>query len=234
MHLYSARIAAIHQETPSIKSFWLELGHQDYHFLAGQWIDLHVEIDGAVEVGGYSITSSPLTQGRIQLAVKQGQRHPVTRYLYEQAKLGDSVRVSVGQGQFFFERGQSSEIALLGAGVGVTPMISIIRYAAELAPETRVTLVYSMTEPAEYLFRSELEALAASHAHLRLVPTVTQRADGWSGRTGRMDRALLESLQFSPATLFYLCGPPAMVDEQATVLEGMHIPPERLIYEKWW
>lgn len=234
MHLFSARVAAIHQETPSIKSFWLELGQQDFSFLAGQWLDLYVDLDGSTEVGGYSITSSPLTQGRIQLAVKQGQQHPVTRYLYERARLGDSVRVSAGQGVFSFEQGQSSEIALLGAGVGVTPMISIIRYAVAVAPQTRVTLVYSMTEPAEYLFRAELETLAAQHANLRLVPTVTQQTGGWSGRTGRMDRALLESLGFSPATLFYLCGPPAMVDEQAALLADMAIPAERVIYEKWW
>ncbi len=66
-------IAAIRQETPTVRSFRLDLGGQEFHFKPGQWLDCYAAIEGRLEVAGFSITSSPLRRDSIELAVKYEQ-----------------------------------------------------------------------------------------------------------------------------------------------------------------
>lgn len=232
MHI--ATITRIRQETPSVKSFQLNYDGQRFHFLPGQWIDLYVEIAGETHVGGYSMTSSPLLAGVIELAVKSSTRHPVTRWLHETAQIGDSVRISNGQGVFVYQPEMSRRVVLVGAGVGVTPLISILRYIADAAPQTDATLVYSIPSPDEFLFRDEIGRITQRHANLHSLITVTQPDAGWQGRSGRIDAALLQSAGMSDDTLYYLCGPQGMVEDVSAALASLDVPASRVIYEKWW
>lgn len=235
MKKFTPRIVAIKQETPTIKSFRLEYGEQAFRFMPGQWIDLSVEIGGKTEVGGYSMTSSPLQHGTFDLAIKQGARHPVTRYMYEQAKIGDTVTVSGGQGVFIFERGMGDKIVLIGAGVGITPLMSILRYVNEAAPEVDTTLVYSIPSPEEFLFREELTELPEKNPHIHVLVTVTQPdPTGWPGLTGRIDKRMLESAGLGSDALYYLCGPQMMIEDVVAELSKLGIPESRIVYEKWW
>ena len=231
--MHTLPISAIEQATPSVKIFRLDYDGLAFSFLAGQWIDLYVDIDGARKVGGYSITSSPARSGSIELAVKSSQRHPVTRWLHESARVGDTVEISTGQGVFVYLPEMSPRIVLVGAGVGVTPLISIFRYIADAVPETDVTLVYSIPSVDEYLFQQEIEALSQLPNLHRLV-TLTQADPAWRGRSGRIDAQLLQDAGTSNETLYYLCGPQGMVEDVSAVLASIAVPPSRIIYEKWW
>ena len=232
--MFNAIITHIQQETPSVKSFRLGVDTPPFRFLAGQWIDLYVEIDGAIQVGGYSMTSSPVITDSLELAIKSSTRHPVTHWLHEHAKIGDSVRISGGHGVFVYQPEMSQRVVLVGAGVGVTPLISIFRYIADAVPGTEATLVYSITSPDEFLFRNEIEQLIRHHPNLRSLVTVTQPDNNWHGRTGRMDSDLLESAGMSHDTLYYLCGPPGMVEDVSSLLGSLAVPASRIIFEKWW
>jgi len=232
--LFNAIITHIQQETPSVKSFRLDVDTPPFHFLAGQWIDLYVEIDGAIQVGGYSMTSSPVITDSLELAIKASTRHPVTQWLHEHAKIGDRVRISSGQGVFVYQPEMSQRVVLVGAGVGVTPLISIFRYIADAVPGTEATLVYSIPSPDEFLFRNEIEQLIRLHPNLHSVVTVTQPDNNWHGRTGRMDSNLFESAGMSRDTLYYLCGPPGMVEDVSSILVSLAVPASRIIFEKWW
>ena len=235
MQTFQVTISAIKQETPTIKSFRLDYGEQKFSFLPGQWIDLFIEIDGKAAVGGYSMTSSPLQQGSLELAIKQGIQHPVTRYLHEQAKIGDTVTISNGQGVFIYQREMADHIVLVGAGVGVTPLMSILRYCNDAAPEVEATLVYSIPTPAEFLFRNELNAMTKANANIRCLVTATQsNSADWKGLTGRIDPPLLRSASRGADELYYLCGPQMMIESVVTDLKNMGIPDSRIIFEKWW
>ena len=156
-----ATITSIRRETPTVKSFALDLGGREIGFKAGQWVDLFVTIDGAEAVGGYSITSSPADQTSIRLAVKHdGSDHPVTNWLHDGVCEGDLVEVSLG-GDFTYTPDEAPSIVLIGGGIGMTPLMSIVRTVDEISRSTRLTLVYSATSPDEILFRRELEAIAA-------------------------------------------------------------------------
>lgn len=232
--MFNATITHIQQETPTVKSFRLAVHEPPFHFLAGQWIDLYAEVDGAIHVGGYSMTSSPIATSTLELAIKSSTRHPVTRWLHERAQVGDAVRISGGQGVFVYQPEMSQRVVLIGAGVGVTPLISIFRYIADAVPATDATLVYSIPGPDEFLFRSEIEHLTRHHSNLHSLVTVTQPDHQWHGRVGRMDADLLKNAGMSTDTLYYLCGPQGMVEDVSAVLENLGVPASRIIFEKWW
>ena len=230
-----ATIVEIRQETPTIKSFALDLGEREIGFMAGQWVDFFVTLEGAEAVGGYSITSSPAEQTTFSLAVKQdGSDHPVTNWLHEDARVGDKVDVALG-GDFYYEPDEADSVVLIAGGIGLTPLMSIVRSAHELATRTSLTLVYSVSTPDELLFKDELESIAGSNPRIRPVFTVTQSApDVWDGHTGRIDAELLRAESVDLDALFFVCGPPAMIRAMIAMLRGMGVPRPRIRYEQWW
>ena len=230
-----ATIMSVTRETPTVKSFALDLGGREIGFSAGQWVDLFVTIEGAEAVGGYSITSSPADQSTIRLAVKHdGSDHPVTNWLHDEAREGDLVEVSLG-GDFTYTPDEAPSIVLIGGGIGMTPLMSIVRTVDEMASLTRLNLVYSASSPDELLFRREIESIAARNDRIRCVFTVTRVApDTWGGHTGRVDVEMLRSEGIDLGALFFVCGPPAMIQDVVAMLAALGVPGERIRYEQWW
>ena len=234
MHIFDAQIAAIAAATPSIRVVRLAVPDPAFRFLPGQWVDLSVDIDGTAHTAGYSITTSPLHPGTIELAVKASTRHPVARWVHERATVGDRVRVSQGQGPFVYLPEMSDNVVLIGGGVGVTPLLSIFRHVRDAQLSTEAHLVYSVSDSREILFRDELEAAAREHANLHVSFTVTQPDPRWHGLTGRIDPVKLHALDVPDDTLYYLCGPKGMVEDMSTMLHSLGVPMSRIIFEKWW
>ncbi len=234
MHIFDAQIAALSSATPSIRVLSLAIPDPDFRFLPGQWVDLSVEVDGVTHTSGYSIITSPIHQGGIELAVKASARHPVARWVHECAAVGDRVRVSQGQGPFVYLPEMSDNVVLIGGGVGVTPLLSIFRHVRDARLSTRVHLVYSVSDSREILFRDELEAAASDHDNLHVSITVTQPDPNWHGLTGRIDPVKLHALDVPDDTLYYLCGPKGMVEDISTLLHDLGVPMNRIIFEKWW
>ena len=230
-----ATITSVRRETPTVKFFALDLGGREIGFSAGQWVDLFVTIEGAEAIGGYSITSSPADQTSIRLAVKHdGSDHPVTNWLHDDARAGDLVEVSLG-GDFTYTPDEARSIVLIGGGIGMTPLMSIVRTVDEIARFTRLILVYSASSPDEILFRRELECIASRNPRIRCVFTVTRTTpDTWEGRKGRIDMEMLRSEGIDLDALFFICGPPRMIQDVAAMLAALGVPGERIRYEQWW
>ena len=234
MHFFDAQITAITPATPSIHALRLAIADPAFRFLPGQWVDLSIELDGATHTSGYSITTSPIHHGEIELAIKASARHPVARWVHERAAVGDRVRVSQGQGPFVYLPEMSDNVVLIGGGVGITPLLSIFRHVRDARLPTQAHLVYSVSDSREILFREELEAAVRDHDNLHVSITVTQPDPNWRGLTGRIDPVKLHALDVPDDTLYYLCGPKGMVEDMSTLLHGLGVPMNRIIFEKWW
>lgn len=229
-----AHIAAIRQETPLVKSFVLELEGQEMPFLPGQYVDLVVDTDYDSLVGGFSIASSPLRKDRIQLAVKYRPDRSITTYLHQGAKVGDTALVLGPSGEFFYRPGEGSSLVLIAGGIGITPLMSMIRFVDEARLDTEVTLLYSAKTTAEFIFFEELQAIASRSPRIRCLFTVTRPAGApWNGRTGRIDGHLLAAHSGDRTALFYICGPLGMADDVAAILQSQGVAPSRIRRERW-
>jgi ferredoxin-NADP reductase len=234
LHIFDANVAAITAATPSICALRLAIPDPAFRFLPGQWVDLSIEIDGATHTAGYSITTSPMHPGEIELAIKASARHPVARWVHEHAAVGDRIRVSQGQGPFVYLPEMSDNVVLIGGGVGITPLLSIFRHVRDAGLPTQTHLVYSVSDSREILFRDELDAAIRNHDNLHVSITVTQPDSRWHGLTGRIDPVKLHALDVPDDTLYYLCGPKGMVEDMSTLLHDLGVPMNRIIFEKWW
>ena len=234
MRIFDARVTALDAATPSIRTLRLAIDDPAFRFLPGQWVDLSVTVDGELQTSGYSITSSPLHGGEIELAIKASSKHPVARWVHERAAAGESVRVSQGQGPFVYLPEMSENLVLIGGGVGVTPLLSIFRHVRDASLPTQVHLLYSVSDSREILFRDEIEAAVRTHANLHASITVTQPDPHWHGLTGRIDPAKLHTLNVPGDALYYLCGPKGMVEDMSALLHDQGVSLSRTIFEKWW
>ena len=230
-----ATITAIRQETPTVKSFCLDLEGQEFSFLPGQWVDCYTEIEGELQVAGYSLASSPLTKGTITLAVKGVGGSPVTHFLHERASVGDTVYVAGGQGNFYYTRKMGDSLLLIGGGIGITPLMSILDYVDEATSDVRATLLYSAKTPSELLFWDQLDAMAQRNNRIRCLFTVTGKAsEEWMGRVGRIDAQMIGEVQLDRNILCYVCGPPAMIEDMTDLLRGLSISDANIKSEQWW
>jgi ferredoxin-NADP reductase len=234
LHIFDAQVAAITPATPSIRALRLAIPDTRFRFLPGQWVDLGITVDGVAHSSGYSITTSPIHAGVIELAIKASERHPVARWVHEHARVGDRVQVSQGQGPFVYLPEMSDNVVLIGGGVGITPMLSIFRHVRDAHLSTCAHLVYSVSDSREILFRDELDAAVRTHDNLHVSITVTQADANWHGLTGRIDPVKLHALDVPDDTLYYLCGPKGMVEDMSTLLHDLGVPMNRIIFEKWW
>ena len=230
-----ATITRIVQETPLIKTFLLDLGGAAFTFLPGQWIDFYIDTGGSKQVGGFSITSSPLRQGSIEIAVKKIPWGMPSVYLHERAREGDSFMIEGGSGDFYYQRDMGNRLVLIAGGIGITPLMSILRYVDEAYQDVEAIVLYSAQAPAEMLFFQELKDTARRNPRIRCVFTVTQPGGGsWQGRGGRIDQAMLRECMPEEDAIFFLCGPTLMLEDIQDALVGLGVEPMRIRTEQWW
>ena len=229
------RIRSIRQETPTVKSYILDLGGQEFSFRPGQWVDCYVDADGERGVAGYTLTSSPTTAGMIELTVKRSEEREVTRFMHEEAETGDVIYIDGGQGDFYYLREMGDSLTLIAGGIGMTPLMSMLRYVDEGTSDVRAKLVYSVKAPSEIISRRQLEEISGRNPSIDCVFTVTQAGEEpWEGHTGRIDGGLLREEGVDLGGIFFICGPKPMGQDMKEMLKDLGVAEERIRYEQWW
>nr|XP_020758108.1 oxidoreductase NAD-binding domain-containing protein 1 isoform X1 [Odocoileus virginianus texanus] len=248
----AAKVCGVASESPSVKRLRLLVADKDFSFKAGQWVDFF--IPGVSVVGGFSICSSPrlLEQERmIELAVKH-TNHPPALWIHSQCTLDSEVAVRVG-GEFFFDpqpSDASRNLMLIAGGVGINPLLSILRHAADLHRERAskgrgyemgtVRLLYSAKDTSELLFKKNIldlvnefpEKIACSFHVTKQTTQISADLRPYITEGRITEKEIRDHI--SKETLFYICGPPPMTDFFSKELESSRVPREHICFEKWW
>jgi ferredoxin-NADP reductase len=206
-----ATVAAITTETPSVKTFRLELPLWMPH-LPGQHYDVRLTApDGYVAQRSYSIASSPLDDGSIELTIDRLADGEVSPYFHDVLAEGDEVEVRGPFASYFVWRGtEPGPILLVGGGSGVVPLMAMLRHRRRTMPEADMRLVYSVRTAADVIYERELGD-DATLTFTREPPA------GWSGHTGRLDAALIDEAAAGAMTA-YVCGSNGFVETAARLL----------------
>ena len=228
-----ATIVEITQASPTTKALRLDTGRNRLSFRPGQWVDFYADLGGETAVAGYSITSTPSRKGGFELAVKLVGENPVTHYVHQRARVGDVVEVEVG-GDFLYTPDMGGPLVLVAGGIGITPLMSIVRYVDESERLVPLTLLYSAKTPDELLFREDLEDIALGNPDIDCHFSVTRPVGaGWTGRVGRIDRDMAAAAGVGAGSLFFICGPPPMIADMVDMVTSLGAHPARIRYEGW-
>ncbi|WP_328724449.1 globin domain-containing protein [Streptomyces sp. NBC_00259] len=200
-----------HRETPDVVSFTLRAadGGPNGRFLPGQYVGVQAELpDGARQIRQYSLSRGP---GRAEwrISVKRlrsgpGPEGEVSSWLHANLGAGQTVMVSAPFGGLTLPEGDGP-LLLASAGVGVTPMLSMLDELATTGSARRVIVAHADRSPDDHAHRDELARLAAAlpHGECHLW---YEDPDGCApgARAGRTD---LGALELPEGLTAYLCGP---------------------------
>jgi ferredoxin-NADP reductase len=202
-------VAAIKEETPRVKSFRFNLPMWMPH-LPGQHYDVRLTApDGYTAQRSYSIASSPLDEGQVELTIDRLDDGEVSPYFHDVVEEGDEVELRGPFASYFVWRGEAP-VLLLGGGSGVVPLMCMLRHRRRTMPELEMRLVYSVRSPEELIYADELGDDA--------VVTYTRTApEGWGGHTGRLDSELVAAAGVGSGTAF-ICGSNGFVEAAASLV----------------
>jgi ferredoxin-NADP reductase len=232
------RVARIFQETPSVRTFRLTDpagGLLPFVYLPGQFLTLTVRPDGDTIKRSYTIASSPTQRAFAEITVKREEQGAVSRFLHGQVTEGDTLQITAPSGRFTFTGDETSAVVLLAGGVGVTPLMSYVRYLTSRAWSGEIFLFFAVQGEADIIFREELEYLEKRHPNLHLI-IVAEQVEPTETRyvRGRITRELLESKvpQIASRRLHvHICGPPPMMNALKSILAEIGVSAEEIFTE---
>jgi ferredoxin-NADP reductase len=219
-------VIAVLDEAPDIRTF--RFARPDgFDFTAGQFLAVRVRIDGREHVRCYSISSAPEARGYLEISVKR--QGLVSSTLHATVRPGTQVHLKAPAGAFRYPSADDRPIVLLAGGVGITPLISMLRHAVQTEPQRSVTLVYSAQTEEQLAFRDEIRLLARRHPHLSVF-FAASRGSGLSDvYPGRIDDALLNAaIPDAAHTIAMICGPQPMIDRMRELLLARGMPPAQV------
>lgn len=214
-------VMAVFNETADTRTY--RMARPDgFEFKAGQFLTLRVRADGRDHVRCYSISSSPDARGHLEITVK---RHGlVSGTLHATVRPGSLLSVRAPAGAFVYPSDDERPLVLIAGGVGITPLMSMLRHALDSEPTRPVVLLYSVRTPQDVVFGEEIAWLNRRHAQFRAVVAVTagEAAEGqFPGRINEtLVRATVPDLGHS---VCQLCGPPQMIADVTSLLVSLGV-----------
>lgn len=222
-------VARIFDETHDVKTFRLvapDAGPLPFDHVAGQYLNLKLTIDGKRVNRSYTIASSPTRSAYCEISVKKTPNGYGSKHLHETWREGDRIKVAAPAGSFHFAGHEAERIVLIAGGIGITPMMSVVRSLTDRGWQGDIYLLFSVRLVKDIVFRDELAYLEARFANLHVRYTVSNDPDAaWDGARGNITRELIEELVPNLARgPIMVCGPDPMMTAMRRLLVGMGLP----------
>lgn len=209
--------------------FTLDLEGQEFPFKAGQHADfilnepLYTDEEGNKRI--FSYVTSP---GSSELSIATRLTGSAFKRSLAEMPLGTPVVVSNNRGQMTLHRDAAKPAVFLAGGIGITPFMSMIRYATEEQLSHTIYLFYSNRAKESTAYLSELEELAKRNPNFHFIPTLTADLPAdWSYESGKVTAEMIKKYVADPENAFFsMAGPPAMVEAMTAILDELDVPDE--------
>lgn len=219
------------ERTYNVKSYRFSRP-SSFDYVAGQYVIIFLPNgnEGLLKKP-LTISSSP-TEDFIEVTKKFTQGHEFSNAMAS-INVGDELEFDAPYGQFVLEENQH-KIAMLSGGIGITPFRSMSRYVIDSGLDTEITLFYGNKTSKDIVFKEEFETMENENKQFKIVNTLTQPDSNWKGHTGRIDAKLIkDELPDYAQRLFYLCGPPGMMNAMQDLLHELGVTKEKIMVEKF-
>jgi ferredoxin-NADP reductase/DMSO/TMAO reductase YedYZ heme-binding membrane subunit len=229
-------IVRIFDETPDVKTFRLAAldgGRLPFTHTAGQYLTVALTIDGRRVNRSYTIASSPTRCGYCEISVKRVANGYASGYIHDTWREGQRVKVSAPAGKFVFLGDAAERVVMIGGGIGITPMMAVVRSLTDRGWRGDMYLLFSVRTARDIVFRDELAYLQGRFPNLHVQILVSRDpGSAWQGArgqiTGEVIAAFVPALQRGP---ILLCGPTPMMAAMRQLLLGMGVPDAEILEE---
>lgn len=207
-------------------------GHDGLRFLPGQFVWLTLgRSPFAIQQHPFSLSSGALEHDQVSLTIKELGDFTSRIGAVE---LGTIAYLEGPHGAFSMDRYEGPGCVFIAGGIGITPIMSMLRTLAERRDERHHELIYAAASPVDLTFRDELDALVGV-LDLDLVYVLSDPPDGWTGETGRVTADLLRRhvLDEWPRHNYFICGPPPMMDAVERALLRGGVPLDQIFTERF-
>jgi ring-1,2-phenylacetyl-CoA epoxidase subunit PaaE len=239
-HFYKLQIKEVKRETPSAVSVSFTVPSElknTYQFIAGQYINIKLTLDGKEIRRAYSICSSP-ESGELRIAIKSVKNGLFSKFANENLKAGDLLEVGTPEGKFTFEpqANRQRNYAAFVAGSGITPVMSILKSVLHNEKDSSFVLVYGNKNNDETIFYQELHNLQQQYVGRFFVHYVFSQIIVPNELYGRIDKAnvnlvLNNKHQEKEFSKYYLCGPEEMINLVSDVLKEHNVADKNIKFE---
>jgi ring-1,2-phenylacetyl-CoA epoxidase subunit PaaE len=237
---YKLSIKEIIKETTDAVSILFNVPEElqsHYTFVAGQYVNLKVTLDGQEIRRAYSICSSPKS-GELRIAVKAIKTGFFSKFANEKLAVGNVIEVGTPEGKFTFEpkAERQKNYAAFVAGSGITPVYSILKSVLEEEPKSTFVLVYGNKSEKDTIFHNQLHDLQLQYVGRLFVQYVYSQSTADNALLGRIDKSTVNfilknkhaEIEFSK---FYLCGPEEMINLVSDTLKENNISTTDIKFE---
>ncbi|WP_042356041.1 NO-inducible flavohemoprotein [Bacillus rubiinfantis] len=231
------------EESEVITSFYLIPKDQEEiaDFQAGQYISVKLEVEGEkyTHIRQYSLSDAPgKDYYRISVKREAGTANPdgiISNYLHDCVKEGDCLKISAPAGDFILNTNNDKPLVLLSGGVGLTPMLSMLKTAAAVQPERNVTFIHAAANSKVHALRGEVEELAKRGNVTSYVfydsPMDEDRINNRFDVAGYVTRDWLQENLDTNEADFYFCGPVPFMKAINRYLKDLGVEDERIHFE---
>jgi ferredoxin-NADP reductase/MOSC domain-containing protein YiiM len=195
----------------------------------GQFVVLRLAPPAVPDVlmRSYSICGIP-SSSRYRLGIKREPQGLAGGYLVDRARVGEVIEMSAPRGSFVLKAG-ADPVIFVSAGIGVTPVLEMLRTLADASSQQEVWWLYAARNRSEYPFYAEVARLLSQLPNARANIWYSRPAEqDVLGRDydsqGHIDAATFEGLGIAPNSQFYLCGPTALIDNLRAQLANWGVP----------
>jgi len=196
-----------------------------FAFLPGQFCSLVLNIDGKKVVRSYTISSTPTRPYVLEVTIKRVPGGLVSNWLPDNLKVGDRIEVAGPKGKFHLSPGSiPRKVLFLGAGSGITPVMSMSRWLCDVAADVDIQMFNSVRSPDDIIFEREFDYMVERYgmfSSVQISGTRGTRGD-WKGLAGHISRPVLEMV--SPDMFereIFMCGPQGFMDAARGILDEM-------------
>ena len=239
-------VTKVEDASQVIKSFYLESedGARIACHKAGQFLPVEVQPPGTTEPirRTYTISSAP-NGSFYRLSIKKEPGEPpgvTSNYFHDHVTVGSTIRAMTPRGKFVLDESSTRPIVLLSAGVGLTPMISMLEQLVKSSDSCgcnrQVWFIHGATNSRTHAFDQQVKKLAQAHpcldVHIRYSQPLEGEIEAANYQsTGHVDIDLVKSLLTLDDYEFYLCGPAPFMESLYEGLKDISVPDERIHYE---
>lgn len=218
-------------DTKTIRLKWPD-GHNP-DFKTGQFITIFWP-DTPGYKRAYSLSSCALDRGFYEITIKRDGK--MGTRIVDWAKVGDKFWVIPPVGKFLPVYEPNKHLVCIAGGSGVTPFRGFVREATRRKLETKITILYSVRTPKDIIFNTEFVQLEKENPNFKFLVTCTRSLPehNWAGRCGRVTPEWIKGIARDlPNTVFYACGPNALVEFAEVLVFELGVTKEQMKTEKW-